>query len=122
MDLVKSSVSLNTPKRDGGLWLVVSDGDGGRGLSMSIQNGIPMIIHAHGDNRKALEELIPRVGNLPIAITHQTPFSIDGMMNPGGFTDGDRDRLHCCLDGDRCREHHSFRDEIRYCWTVLRSY
>lgn len=69
---------------------VVSDGDGGRGLSMSIQNGIPMIIHAHGDNRKALEELIPRVGNLPIAITHQTPFSIDGMMNPGGFTDGDR--------------------------------
>jgi len=69
---------------------VVSDGDGGTGLSLSIDNKIPMIIHAHGDNQESLRRLIPRVGDLPISITHQTPFSIDGMVNPGGFTDGDR--------------------------------
>ncbi len=69
---------------------VVSDGDGGTGLSLSIDNNIPMIIHAHGDNQESLRRLIPRVRDLPISITHQTPFSIDGMVNPGGFTDGDR--------------------------------
>ena len=69
---------------------VVSDGDGGTGLSLSIENNIPMIIHAHGDNQESLRHLIPRVSDLPISITHQTPFSIDGMVNPGGFTDGDR--------------------------------
>ena len=69
---------------------VVSDGDGGTGLSLSIENRIPMIIHAHGDNQESLRHLIPRVSDLPISITHQTPFSIDGMVNPGGFTDGDR--------------------------------
>ena len=69
---------------------VVSDGDGGTGLSLSIDNNIPMIIHAHGDNQESLRRLIPGVRDLPISITHQTPFSIDGMVNPGGFTDGDR--------------------------------
>ncbi len=69
---------------------VVSDGDGGTGLSLSIDNNIPMIIHAHGDNQESLRRLITRVRDLPISITHQTPFSIDGMVNPGGFTDGDR--------------------------------
>ena len=69
---------------------VVSDGDGGTGLSLSIDNNIPMIIHAHGDNQESLRRLIPRVRDLPISITHQTPLSIDGMVNPGGFTDGDR--------------------------------
>tara|TARA_B100001113_G_scaffold72681_2_gene56303 strand:+ start:8310 stop:9050 length:741 start_codon:yes stop_codon:yes gene_type:complete len=69
---------------------IVTDGDGGKGLDDAIEQGIPLIVHAHGDNRKALESLISRLGNYPISLTHQTRYDILGMHNPGGFTDGDR--------------------------------
>ena len=69
---------------------IVTDGDGGRGLDEAIERGIPLIIHAHGDNRMALESLISKIRNHPISLTHQTRHGIPGMRNPGGFTDGDR--------------------------------
>ncbi|MBR18840.1 MAG: hypothetical protein CMA64_01630 [Euryarchaeota archaeon] len=69
---------------------IVTDGDGGRGLDEAIERGIPLIIHAHGDNRMALESLISKIRNHPISLTHQTRHGILGMRNPGGFTDGDR--------------------------------
>ena len=28
--------------------------------------------------------------NTPVILTHQTPENLEGMYNPGGFTDGDR--------------------------------
>jgi uncharacterized Rossmann fold enzyme len=37
---------------------IVTDGDGGRGLDEAIERDVPLIIHAHGDNRMALESLI----------------------------------------------------------------
>ena len=69
---------------------IVTDGDGGRGLDRAIERGVPLIIHAHGDNRMALESLISKLRDYPISLTHQTPNEILGMRNPGGFTDGDR--------------------------------
>ena len=69
---------------------IVTDGDGGRGLDEAIDRDVPLIIHAHGDNRIALESLISKLRDYPISLTHQTPKEILGMRNPGGFTDGDR--------------------------------
>mgnify|MGYP001319834750 CR=1 FL=1 len=69
---------------------VVTDGDGGKGLDEAIERGIPLVIHAHGDNRMALESLISNLEDHPISLTHQTRHHIPGMRNPGGFTDGDR--------------------------------
>ena len=69
---------------------IVTDGDGGKGLDDAIEHNIPLIIHAHGDNRMALESLISKLRDCPISLTHQTPHEILGMRNPGGFTDGDR--------------------------------
>ena len=69
---------------------IVTDGDGGRGLDEAIDRDVPLIIHAHGDNRRALESLISKLRDYPISLTHQTPKEILGMRNPGGFTDGDR--------------------------------
>ena len=69
---------------------IVTDGDGGKGLDEAIERNIPLIIHAHGDNRMALESLISKLRDSPISLTHQTPHEILGMRNPGGFTDGDR--------------------------------
>ena len=69
---------------------VVTDGDGGRGLDEAIERGIPLIIHAHGDNRMTLKSLISKMRDHPISLTHQTRHNIPGMHNPGGFTDGDR--------------------------------
>ena len=69
---------------------VVTDGDGGQGLIEAVKRAIPLIIHAHGDNRKELEALIRIMGEQNVSLTHQTPYHIKGMRNPGGFTDGDR--------------------------------
>ena len=40
---------------------IVTDGDGGKGLDDAIERNIPLIIHAHGDNRMALESLISKL-------------------------------------------------------------
>ena len=69
---------------------IVTDGDGCRGLDEATERDVPLIIHAHGDNRMALESLISKLRDYPISLTHQTPNEILGMRNPGGFTDGDR--------------------------------
>jgi len=73
---------------------LVSDADGGRGTIAAVKRGIPIILHAHGDNQEAWSELLSMAAIQrtppPLVLTHQTPESIDGMHNPGGFTDGDR--------------------------------
>ena len=53
-----------------------------------------IFLHAHGDNRPDWASLLEHASQVatpsPLILTHQTESSIDGMSNPGGFTDGDR--------------------------------
>jgi uncharacterized Rossmann fold enzyme len=74
------------------LALVVSDGDGGDAMLRASQQNIPFALHAHGDNQDEWRELLPILKqNCPtLILTHQCPQPIEGMHNPGGFTDGDR--------------------------------
>lgn len=51
--------------------------------------GLPIAVHAHGDNREQLEELIPALDSTSLFPTTQAE-PIAGVANPGGFTDGDR--------------------------------
>ena len=73
---------------------VISDGDGGKGLTQAIQKEIPLILHAHGDNvpswTKTIDYILSKGIEMKIVLTHQIPKKIDGMYNFGGFTDGDR--------------------------------
>ena len=73
---------------------IVSDADGGAGTMEAVKRGIPIILHAHGDNKSSWRNLLGIALNMQnpprIVLTHQTPEKITGMYNPGGFTDGDR--------------------------------
>ena len=73
---------------------VVSDLDGGSHLHTAAQRGVVVVLHAHGDNRAAWERYLPlwAAWSQPpdLVLTHQVPEAIEGMHNPGGFTDGDR--------------------------------
>ena len=73
---------------------IVSDADGGEGTLQAVRRGIPIVLHAHGDNRDDWKALIELAESQPIPpdliLTHQTSKQIIGMHNPGGFTDGDR--------------------------------
>ena len=71
--------------------LIVSDGDGTPHLERSLNKGIPICLHAHGDNVDAWKNTLSLINHhQKIILTHQTPYDIEGMYNPGGFTDGDR--------------------------------
>lgn len=73
---------------------VVSDLDGGVHLHDAVQRGATVVLHAHGDNREAWKNHLAawaEKSNPPrLVLTHQVPEAIEGMHNPGGFTDGDR--------------------------------
>jgi hypothetical protein len=76
------------------LAFLVSDADGGDGTISAVKRGIPVFLHAHGDNVddwKALLAVAADSATPPaLVLTHQTPEEIEGVHNPGGFTDGDR--------------------------------
>ena len=73
---------------------MVSDADGGVGTYQAVRRSIPFVLHAHGDNREDWDHLLglaEEQTNPPeLILTHQTHNTIEGMHNPGGFTDGDR--------------------------------
>ncbi len=72
---------------------VVSDADGGKGTEQAFIRGVPIILHAHGDNQNSWKKLLildKSYDKTKIVLTHQIPNKIDGMYNIGGFTDGDR--------------------------------
>lgn len=83
--------------------LLVSDGDGDPHIDEAAQRGILHAIHAHGDNEESLISMIDRLIALEVPpavlLTHQTPDRIEGMLNPGGFTDGDRAVCLCAFLG-----------------------
>ena len=70
---------------------IVTDGDGTPHLEKALNKGIPICLHAHGDNQDSWARILSIIDeNQEVILTHQTPYDIDGMHNPGGFTDGDR--------------------------------
>ena len=83
-----------------GAWLgcvdvlcVVSDLDGEPHLSQAAQQGIPLLIHAHGDNVESWNRCLRQwalMGGVPLVLTHQSDEVYSDMHNVGGFTDGDR--------------------------------
>ena len=72
---------------------VVTDLDGEPHLSRAVEQNIPLVVHAHGDNvnawRHALQQWSAK-GGIPLMLTHQCDEHHDDMYNVGGFTDGDR--------------------------------
>lgn len=54
------------------------------------QAGVPVAVHAHGDNQDALEQWVPQLTG-PLVATRQTPGPEPArVLCPGGFADGDR--------------------------------
>lgn len=77
--------------------VVVSDLDGDPdALAWAAAQGAHMVVHAHGDNRRALASLLPRLGPL-VHGTHQVEPGpeLEPLRNVGGFTDGDRAVMLC---------------------------
>lgn len=71
--------------------LIVTDGDGTPHIEKALNKGIPICLHAHGDNVESWNDILSLIDDeQEIYLTHQTPMTISGMHNPGGFTDGDR--------------------------------
>jgi uncharacterized Rossmann fold enzyme len=70
--------------------LVVTDLDGDPEDAIELAaSGVPVAIHAHGDNRDTLREYVPRFpAEAVIGTTQAEP--VDPLHNHGGFTDGDR--------------------------------
>ena len=74
------------------LALIVSDADGGEATLDAARRSISFALHAHGDNKNEWPKLLSILETHcdTLLLTHQCPEDIDGMQNPGGFTDGDR--------------------------------
>lgn len=71
--------------------LIVTDGDGTPYIEKALNKGIPICLHAHGDNVESWKDILLQINDRQeVFLTHQTPRQINGMHNPGGFTDGDR--------------------------------
>jgi hypothetical protein len=51
--------------------------------------GTPVAVHAHGDNIEAVRELVPTFEAAAVLPTTQAE-PVGPVVNPGGFTDGDR--------------------------------
>lgn len=53
------------------------------------KEGVPVAVHAHGDNLELLRRWLPRCDHRWVVPTTQAG-AIAAVINPGGFTDGDR--------------------------------
>ncbi len=70
--------------------LIVTDLDGDTGVQLSMhREGIPVVIHAHGDNMDLIEKWSKKFDGTVISTCQCEPPQ-DDIYNFGGFTDGDR--------------------------------
>jgi uncharacterized Rossmann fold enzyme len=70
--------------------LVVTDLDGDPDSAVELATGgVPIAIHAHGDNREELREYVPEFPREAVIGTTQAE-PVGPLHNHGGFTDGDR--------------------------------
>lgn len=78
--------------RDAGVAVdvVVTDLDGGAETCAALsRDGTPAVVHAHGDNAALIDEWLPRFAEDAVAGTTQARPE-PPLLDPGGFTDGDR--------------------------------
>ena len=69
--------------------LVVTDLDGDMPHEIEAnRRGALLVVHAHGDNIGALRRWVPRLPGPVVGTCAAAP--LGGLLNPGGFTDGDR--------------------------------
>ena len=72
--------------------IIVSDLDGDmESILESNRKGSIVVVHAHGDNIDKIKKYLPKLKN--VVGSYQVPVQIPGLINYGGFTDGDR----CCF-------------------------
>jgi uncharacterized Rossmann fold enzyme len=64
---------------DGDVWAILE----------ANEQGVPVAVHAHGDNVDALRRWVPRMRG-PLLGTTQAEPAPPNVLNVGGFTDGDR--------------------------------
>lgn len=70
--------------------LMTTDLDKNPGTARSLaRRGVPVAVHAHGDNRPAIRERVPRFASANVLATTQAA-PAGPVRNFGGFTDGDR--------------------------------
>jgi hypothetical protein len=70
--------------------LMVTDLDGRPGTARALtRRGVPVAVHAHGDNRPAIAEWVPAFDPEHVLATTQAA-PAGPVRNFGGFTDGDR--------------------------------
>lgn len=70
--------------------LMVTDLDKTPGVVRALtQDGTPVAVHAHGDNRSLVDQQVPRLAEDAVIPTTQTVPN-GHVRNYGGFTDGDR--------------------------------
>lgn len=75
---------------DVGVDLMTTDLDTNPGTALAIaEEGVPVAVHAHGDNRAAVREFVPRFDGTNVLPTTQAE-PRGPVENFGGFTDGDR--------------------------------
>ncbi|MFB6093742.1 MAG: 6-hydroxymethylpterin diphosphokinase MptE-like protein [Halanaeroarchaeum sp.] len=70
--------------------LMVTDLDKNADTAVALTRaGVPVAVHAHGDNVSAIEATLPRMATANVLGTCQVA-PTDGVVDVGGFTDGDR--------------------------------
>jgi uncharacterized Rossmann fold enzyme len=70
-------------------WLVTDLDGHARPAGAVTDAGVPVAVHAHGDNRSRLAEAVPSMDLSAVLPTTQAA-PVAGVWNLGGFTDGDR--------------------------------
>jgi uncharacterized Rossmann fold enzyme len=85
-----AGASASLRARDIGVDCVVTDLDTRPALVCDMTHeGVPVVVHGHGDNLEALERYVPRMKPTAVVPTTQAAPS-QRVENFGGFTDGDR--------------------------------
>ncbi|WP_251343712.1 6-hydroxymethylpterin diphosphokinase MptE-like protein [Haloplanus halophilus] len=91
-DLVVAASTAAATLREAGVGvdLMVTDLDKTPATARDLtREGVPVAVHAHGDNVPAVEEWVPRLDGDHVVPTTQTE-PRGPVANYGGFTDGDR--------------------------------
>ena len=91
-DLVVAASSAADTIRDAGLAVdcLVTDLDKNPRTARELtREGVPVAVHAHGDNVTELRTIVPGLDHAAVIPTTQAA-PVEGVRNFGGFTDGDR--------------------------------